>query len=71
MFSFSSTTLTARKELMSLLIISRHPLNSSLELITQLFVAKHRKYIRRRFNKLETKNRRISKIGYGFQNGLK
>jgi hypothetical protein len=39
----------------------------------QLFVKKHRKYIHEEeFNKLETKNRRISKIGYGFsKNGLK
>jgi hypothetical protein len=55
---------------MSLLAISRYLLNSSLELITQLFVAKE--YIHEEeFNKLEKKNRRISKIDYGFQNGLK
>jgi len=47
-------------------------LGSSFELITQLIVAKHRKYINEeKFNKLETKVEEFQRMTMGFQNGLK
>jgi four helix bundle protein len=47
-------------------------LGSSFELITQLIVAKHRKYINEQiFNQLETKVEEFQRMTMGFQNGLK
>ncbi|UQD56572.1 four helix bundle protein [Flavobacterium sp. K5-23] len=47
-------------------------LGSSFELITQLLVAKHRKYINEeKFNKIETKIEEFQRMTMGFQNGLK
>ncbi|SDW31144.1 four helix bundle protein [Flavobacterium degerlachei] len=47
-------------------------LGSSFELITQLIVAKHRKYINdKKFNKIETKIEEFQRMTMGFQNGLK
>ncbi len=47
-------------------------LGSSFELITQLIVAKHRKYINDlTFNQLEKKIEEFQKMTMGFQNGLK
>ena len=47
-------------------------LGSSFELITQLIVAKHRKYINEeKFNKIETKIEEFQRMTMGFQNGLK
>ena len=46
-------------------------LGSSFELITQLLVAKHRKYINQIiFNQLETKIEEFQRMTMGFQNGL-
>lgn len=45
---------------------------SSFELITQLIVAKHRKYINDlTFNQLEIKIEEFQRMTMGFQNGLK
>ena len=47
-------------------------LGSSFELITQLMVAKHRKYISiNKFEKLEIKIEEFQKMTMAFQNGLK
>lgn len=47
-------------------------LGSSFELITQLIVAKHRKYINKIiFNQLETKIEEFQRMTMSFQNGLK
>lgn len=47
-------------------------LGSSFELITQLLVAKHRKYITEmNFNKLENKIEEFQRMTMSFQNGLK
>jgi four helix bundle protein len=47
-------------------------LGSSFELITQLLVAKHRKYINEeKFNIIETKIEEFQRMTMGFQNGLK
>ncbi len=47
-------------------------LGSSFELITQLIVARHRKYINdEKFNKIETKIEEFQRMTMGFQNGLK
>ncbi|MFN3753928.1 four helix bundle protein [Flavobacterium sp.] len=47
-------------------------LGSSFELITQLIVAKHRKYINEIiFNQLETKIEEFQRMTMSFQNGLK
>jgi four helix bundle protein len=47
-------------------------LGSSFELITQLIVAKHRKYINEeKFNTLENKIEEFQRMTMGFQNGLK
>ncbi len=47
-------------------------LGSSFELITQLIVGKHRKYINEeKFNKIETKIEEFQRMTMGFQNGLK
>ena len=47
-------------------------LGSSFELITQLIVAKHRKYINDlTFNQLELKIEEFQRMTMGFQNGLK
>lgn len=47
-------------------------LGSSFELITQLLVARHRKYINEeKFNKIETKIEEFQRMTMGFQNGLK
>ena len=47
-------------------------LGSSFELITQLLVAKHRKYINEIiFNQLETKIEEFQRMTMSFQNGLK
>ena len=47
-------------------------LGSSFELITQLMVAKHRKYINEQiFNKLEIKIEEWQRMTMSFQNGLK
>ncbi len=47
-------------------------LGSSFELITQLIVAKHRKYINEQtFNQLENKIEEYQRMTMGFQNGLK
>lgn len=47
-------------------------LGSSFELITQLIVAKHRKYINElTFNQLEMKIEEFQRMTMGFQNGLK
>ena len=47
-------------------------LGSSFELITQLIVAKHRKYITEEtFNILENKIEEFQRMTMGFQNGLK
>ena len=47
-------------------------LGSSFELITQLIVAKHRKYINDlTFNQLEIKIEEFQRMTMGFQNGLK
>ena len=46
-------------------------LGSSFELITQLIVAKHRKYINdKTFNQLETKIEEFQRMTMSFQNGL-
>lgn len=46
-------------------------LGSSFELVTQLIVAKHRKYINElTFNKLEFKIEEFQRMTMGFQNGL-
>jgi four helix bundle protein len=46
-------------------------LGSSFELVTQLIVAKHRKYINNnQFNELETKIEEFQRMTMGFQNGL-
>ncbi len=46
-------------------------LGSSFELITQLLVAKHRKYINEeKFNTVETKIKEFQRMTMGFQNGL-
>jgi four helix bundle protein len=46
-------------------------LGSSFELITQLIVAKHRKYItEEKFNNLEIKIEEFQRMSMGFQNGL-
>jgi four helix bundle protein len=46
-------------------------LGSSFELITQLIVAKHRKYINETiFNQLETKIEEFQRMTMSFQNGL-
>lgn len=48
-----------------------YSLASSLELITQLIVAKHRKYINEiTFGKLENKIEEFQKMKMSFQNGL-
>lgn len=48
-----------------------YSLGSSFELITQLIVAKHRKYINEEtFNKLETKIEEFQRMTMSFQNGL-
>lgn len=47
-------------------------LGSSFELITQLLVAKHKKYINEIiFNQLETKIEEFQRMTISFQNGLK
>ena len=47
-------------------------LGSSFELITQLIVAKHRKYINEeKFNTLENKIEEFQRMTMSFQNGLK
>ena len=47
-------------------------LGSSFELVTQLMIAKHRKYIdNKTFTKLEEKIEEFQKMTMGFQNGLK
>jgi four helix bundle protein len=47
-------------------------LGSSFELITQLIVAKHRKYINETiFNQLESKIEEFQRMTMSFQNGLK
>lgn len=47
-------------------------LGSSFELITQLIVAKHRKYINdNQFNELEIKIEEFQRMTMSFQNGLK
>ena len=47
-------------------------LGSSFELITQLFIATHRKYINEtQFNQLEIKIEEFQRMTMGFQNGLK
>jgi four helix bundle protein len=47
-------------------------LGSSFELITQLIVAKHRKYINDiTFNQLEIKIEEFQRMTMGFQNGLR
>jgi len=47
-------------------------LGSSFELITQLMVAKHRKYINESvFNQLENKIEEFQRMTMSFQNGLK
>ena len=47
-------------------------LGSSFELITQLIVAKHRKYINEEiFKTLENKIEEFQRMAMGFQNGLK
>ena len=47
-------------------------LGSSFELITQLIVAKHRKYINdNQFNELEIKIEEFQRMTKSFQNGLK
>ena len=47
-------------------------LGSSFELITQLIVAKHRKYINEnQFNELEIKIEEFQRMTMSFQNGLK
>ncbi|OUD35157.1 four helix bundle protein [Flavobacterium sp. FPG59] len=47
-------------------------LGSSFELITQLLIAKHRKYINEtKFNQLEIKIEEFQRMTMGFQNGLK
>jgi len=47
-------------------------LGSSFELITQLIVAKHRKYINESvFNQLENKIEEFQRMTMSFQNGLK
>ncbi|AYN04702.1 four helix bundle protein [Flavobacterium sp. 140616W15] len=47
-------------------------LGSSFELITQLLIAKHRKYINEiQFNQLEIKIEEFQRMTMGFQNGLK
>ncbi|WP_268846113.1 four helix bundle protein [Flavobacterium aestivum] len=47
-------------------------LGSSFELITQLLIAKHRKYISEiQFNQLEIKIEEFQRMTMGFQNGLK
>ncbi|WP_281635633.1 four helix bundle protein [Flavobacterium marginilacus] len=47
-------------------------LGSSFELITQLLIAKHRKYINEiHFNQLEIKIEEFQRMTMGFQNGLK
>ena len=47
-------------------------LGSSFELITQLLVAKHRKYINeQQFNTLELKIEEFQRMTMSFQNGLK
>lgn len=46
-------------------------LGSSFELITQLIIAKHRKYIsEEKFNTLEIKIEEFQRMTMGFQNGL-
>lgn len=48
-----------------------YALGSSFELITQLIVAKHRKYINvETYNKLETKIEEFQRMTMSFQNGL-
>jgi len=48
-----------------------YSLGSSFELITQLIVAKHRKYINEEtFNKLEIKIEEFQRMTMSFQNGL-
>lgn len=48
-----------------------YSLGSSFELITQLIVAKHRKYINEEtFNKLEIKIEEFKRMTMSFQNGL-
>jgi four helix bundle protein len=47
-------------------------LGSSFELITQLLIAAHRKYINEtQFNQLEIKIEEFQRMTMGFQNGLK
>lgn len=47
-------------------------LGSSFELVTQLLVAKHRKYINEnQFNELEIKIEEFQRMTMSFQNGLK
>src|SRR6187431_1516238 len=47
-------------------------LSSSFELITQLLIATHRKYINEiQFNQLEIKIEEFQRMTMGFQNGLK
>ena len=47
-------------------------LGSSFELVTQLLIAKHRKYINEiQFNQLEIKIEEFQRMTMGFQNGLK
>ncbi len=47
-------------------------LGTSFELITQLLIAKHRKYINEtKFNQLEIKIEEFQRMTMGFQNGLK
>jgi four helix bundle protein len=47
-------------------------LGSSFELITQLLIATHRKYINEiQFNQLENKIEEFQRMTMGFQNGLK
>lgn len=47
-------------------------LGSSFELITQLLIAKHRKYINEtKFNQLEIKIEEFQRMTMSFQNGLK
>lgn len=47
-------------------------LGSSFELITQLIVSKHRKYIKETiFNQLESKIEEFQRMTMSFQNGLK
>lgn len=47
-------------------------LGSSFELITQLLIAKHRKYINEiQFNQLEIKIEEFQRMTMSFQNGLK